>query len=714
MGQSQELESIFSQAMQLSDAAARRTYVEQACGGDAQLAQQVFSLLKAARESEGFLESPVRRSAPAHDSAHDSEQPTSNLQLPAQSKEFPFLSAPIAAGDLGSLGPYRILDRVGRGGMGIVFRAFDEELQRIVAVKVLAPEIAIDPMARKRFEREARSAAAINHPHVVVIHAVDQTHNPPYLVMEFVQGKTLADKLASQGALTVKEILRIGGQVAEGLAAAHKQGLVHRDIKPANILLENGVERAKVSDFGLAKAVADVAMTRTGDLSGTPQYMSPEQASGGRVDHRTDLFSLGAILYLMCTGRPPFRADNALAVLKRICEETPRPIERLNPEIPGWLSEIVDRLLAKSPADRYQTATEVAVLLQQHLATLQGGASITRSFGSIPSGSAGKLLRRWRWPLLASGLLMGTGFLIWLASGPRPLYSSSGQVSTNGPAQFAPANEMPKNDKTGLAIPTSRGAAKRTPPGPDSTERNQTLDPLDGIEAGERREFTNHKIAFHWCPPGQFLMGNPQSEVERGEIDNQFEMLVPHGFWMQETEVTQSEWERVMGSLPSREMRKGKGEQHPIYYVSLEEAMTFCRKLTDVEREAGRLPADKAYRLPTDAQWEYACRAGTTTATAFGDQLSSTQANFGGDWPHNGAPQGPSHNQSVKVRSYRPNAWGIYDMHGNVKEFTTTPGRVRGGSWFDSGRNCCSGIWIPDPPSASENVGFRMVLTSVP
>ena len=180
------------------------------------------------------------------------------------------------------------------------------------------------------------------------------------------------------------------------------------------------------------------------------------------------------------------------------------------------------------------------------------------------------------------------------------------------------------------------------------------------------------------------------------------------GFWMGKYEVTQSEWASLIGSMPLRALDKGKGDRHPIYYVSHDDATEFCRKLTDLERKAGRLPSGWEYRLPTDEQWEYACRAGTTTATAFGDKLDSTQANFNGDWPHNGAPKGPNLQKAVEVGSYRPNAWGIYDMHGNVGEFTATPGRHRGGSWWDSGRNCGSEIFIPDPPNASEHVGFRV------
>ncbi len=685
MSQTNRLEEVFSQAMQMPDAEARRQYVQQACDGNPQLAEQVFSLLSAAQEAGRFLEPPVPGRYPAKEPAH----PTGHWGPASSKAEFPFLTAPSVPGDLGSLGTYRILNRVGRGGMGIVFRAFDPKLQRVVAVKVLAPEIAIEPMARKRFEREARSAAAVSHPHVVVIHAVDETHNPPYLVMEFVQGKTLAEKLASQGALSVKEILRIGAQMAEGLAAAHAQGLVHRDIKPANILLENGVERVKVTDFGLAKAVHDVAMTRTGDLSGTPQFMSPEQCSGGSVDHRTDLFSLGSVLYAMCTGRPPFRADNPLALLKRVCEDVPRPIQQVNPDAPDWLCAIIDRLLAKSPTDRIQTAAEVAALLQKHLATVQAGSNLAQSELVTKSHSTRNWRRLRRWPMLALSLLTGIGILAWLV--PQQTQHDLGRKGRG---------ELPPPAVTTVARPALG---------------SETPVPFDrGTYAGDRRVLKDMEMAFHWCPPGRFLMGSPKSEVGNSSDERQVEVTMPRGFWMQETEVTQSEWAKLMGSSPSHQMNKGKGDQYPIYYVSLDEAEEFCRKLTDRERIAGRLPVEWEYRLPTEVEWEYACRAGTTTATAFGDQISSSQANFNGDWPHNGAPRGPNLQLAVKVRSYSPNAWGIFDMHGNVKEFTATSGRVRGGSWYDSGRNCCSAIWIPDPPHAHESVGFRVVLVSVP
>jgi serine/threonine protein kinase len=180
------------------------------------------------------------------------------------------------------------------------------------------------------------------------------------------------------------------------------------------------------------------------------------------------------------------------------------------------------------------------------------------------------------------------------------------------------------------------------------------------------------------------------------------------GFSIGKYEVTQSEWARLMGSLPSHTLEKGKGDRFPIYYVSHGDAVEFCRTLTELERKSGRLSSRWQYRLPTEEEWELACRAGTTTFTAFGDSLSSTQANFNGDWPHGAGQKGPSLMRAVEVGSYRPNAWGIYDMHGNVKELTTTPGRVRGGAWGDNGRNCGSSIFMPGPQNACESVGFRV------
>jgi WD40 repeat protein/serine/threonine protein kinase len=275
---------------------------------------------------------------------------------------------PSSAGGLGRLGHYELIEVIGRGAMGVVLKARDESLQRVVAIKLMAPEMAAEPTARKRFTREAQAAAAVRNEHVIDIHAVEETNGIPYLVMEYIQGESLQNRLRRQGSLALEQILRIGAQIAAGLAAAHAQGLIHRDVKPANILLENGVARVKITDFGLARPVDDPRMTPNGTIAGTPQYMSPEQASGGALDHRTDLFSLGSVLYFMCTGRPPFQGDNTLAVLKRIAEDTPEPIRQINPVVPETLAAIIARLHAKCPGERFASAAEVAKLLNQLLA----------------------------------------------------------------------------------------------------------------------------------------------------------------------------------------------------------------------------------------------------------------------------------------------------------------------------------------------------------
>jgi serine/threonine protein kinase len=261
--------------------------------------------------------------------------------------------------------------------MGVVLKAFDPSLSRVVAIKVLATHLATSSVARRRFTREAQAAAAVSHDHVVTIHEVNEANGLPYIVMQYVPGMSLEQRI-ERGPLELQAILRIGQQAARGLAAAHAQGLVHRDIKPANILLENGIERVKLTDFGLARAVDEAGVTQSGFVAGTPQFMSPEQARGDAVDHRTDLFSLGSTLYAMCTGEAPFKADSTLAVLRKVQEETPRPISALNPNVPPLLVAIIEKLLAKNPADRFQSASEVADVFAQHLAQGPHGAELPR------------------------------------------------------------------------------------------------------------------------------------------------------------------------------------------------------------------------------------------------------------------------------------------------------------------------------------------------
>jgi serine/threonine protein kinase len=272
---------------------------------------------------------------------------------------------------LGRIGGYEVTGVVGAGGMGVVLKAHDRSLDRIVAIKVMSPHLASSGSARKRFAREAKAAAAVLHPNVISIHSVNSEDGNPYLVMPYVRGASLQKRIDSQGPLPLKDTLRIGTQIAAGLAAAHEQGLVHRDIKPANILLEEGVERVTITDFGLARAVDDASMTCSGVIAGTPQYMSPEQTRGEPTDARSDLFSLGSVLYAMCAGRPPFRAETTYGVLHRIANDHPTPVCEINSDVPRWLGYVIERLMAKRAEDRFESASQVAELLEGCLAHVQ-------------------------------------------------------------------------------------------------------------------------------------------------------------------------------------------------------------------------------------------------------------------------------------------------------------------------------------------------------
>ncbi len=390
--------SLFAELLQIESPTERSAFLDRTCAEQPQMRARLEQLLRAHNDAGSFLEKPAADLAATQLYRGATDRDDEDVPLD-------FLEPCDTPGRLGRLRGYEILDVIGRGGMGVVLRAMDIKLNRVVAIKVLAPELASHPQARKRFSREAQAAAAVSHDHVVTIHAVDDDERVPFIVMECIVGQSLQQKIDRVGALGLKEILRIGMQIASGLAAAHKQGLVHRDIKPANILLENGIERVKITDFGLARASDDVGITMSGQIAGTPQYMSPEQAMGQPVDQRSDLFSLGSVLYTMCTGRPAFRADSAVAVLRRVCDDTPRPINEVNAEIPAWLITIVERLISKAAADRFQTAEEVAELLSQCLAhlqqpaTMQLPASVTAMVANSASASqksSGQHAEGWR------------------------------------------------------------------------------------------------------------------------------------------------------------------------------------------------------------------------------------------------------------------------------------------------------------------------------
>jgi len=358
---------IFTEALLRPTKELRAAYLDEACGGDSTLRQRVEQLLTMHEGSQALFD---RRLAELLESLGDDpdESDAATLSMETVTKQLSgYLEAATRPDALGRLGHYEVLKVLGVGGFGIVVKAFDESLHRVVAIKVLAPHLTVTSPPRKRFLREARAAAQVRDEHVVQIYAVEE-QPIPHLVMEFIEGQTLQQRLDGEGPLDAAEVVRLGRQIALGLAAAHEQGLIHRDVKPANILIETGLEtRVKLTDFGLARATDDASMTQSGVVAGTPTYMAPEQAQGEPLDQRTDLFSLGSVLYTMTTGRPPFRAPNTLAVLKRVREDKPRPIREVIAGVPEGLCAVILRLLEKNPANRFATAKEAAAALSHCL-----------------------------------------------------------------------------------------------------------------------------------------------------------------------------------------------------------------------------------------------------------------------------------------------------------------------------------------------------------
>jgi serine/threonine-protein kinase len=266
------------------------------------------------------------------------------------------------------LGHHKIVSELGRGGMGVVYKAYEESLNRYVAIKVLGEHLGHDESFVKRFVREAKAAAGLSHPNVIQIFSIGQEGDRHYFVMEFVEGRSVHDLLETDGAIEPSRASRIVLQAASGLAAAHDQGLVHRDIKPANLLVTKD-ERVKIADFGLALAPSDGAtrLTATNSLMGTPGYLSPEQCCGEPAGPRSDIYSLGMTFYEMLAGSMPFKGESPLAVLRQILDEDPPPLLGVAPHLDPRIAKVVERMVAKQPNDRYQSCHEVVADLSQIL-----------------------------------------------------------------------------------------------------------------------------------------------------------------------------------------------------------------------------------------------------------------------------------------------------------------------------------------------------------
>ena len=698
------------------------------------------------------------------------------------------------------LGHYRMLSLLGRGGMAEVYRAEDERLGREVALKVLPPEFAWDPERVERFEREVRAAARLTHPNIVTVYEFGQGEGQHFYTMALMPGGDLKARIrAHPQGMAPAEARGVAAAVARGVAAAvaraldyaHQQGIVHRDVKPENILFwQDGTPQ--LTDFGIARAMeSGTRMTATGMSIGSPHYMSPEQAQGLEVDGRSDLYSLGVVLYEMLTGRLPFDAANTFAVgLSHIKD----PVPKLPRELAQW-QRLVDRLLAKSPEDRYGSAGELAEVLTSDALprpaatpTFPAGreseaitdapprAPATRVMpeGSevVPRRGAGESGTRLVEPPKPRGTLaavvagavlalavVGIGYLALRDTtdpkDERVYGGGDGALVRPEPVRPTPLSNPEKPRKQvgygSLTLDLDPSDARVTLP--DVTPRyrpgvrlregaHQVVVRRQGyrdttrtinvsgdtrvrialerrqLRAGTSRVFDG--IEFVWIPPGEFRMG---STSRHGDHDEKplTRVRISRGSWLGKYEVTQGQWERVMGNNPSR--FKSCGKDCPVERVSWNDVQEFLRKLN--ARSGGR-----RYRLPTEAEWEYAARGGTRTDTYAGDVTKP----LGEDPVLNRIAwyRRNSGDRTHPVGGKAPNAFGLHDMMGNVWEWVGDrygdyPGGrvtdprgpasgsyrvIRGGGWYGGARICRSACRSGYSPGYRINpLGFRLLRT---
>jgi formylglycine-generating enzyme required for sulfatase activity/tRNA A-37 threonylcarbamoyl transferase component Bud32 len=634
------------------------------------------------------------------------------------------------------LGEYVLLDLLGQGGMGQVFKARQRRLNRLCALKIILADNLGSEAALTRFHREAEAAARLDHPNIVRIYDASEARGVHFLAMEFIDGVDLSSLLKQSGQLAVSSACDYMRQAALGLQHAHMKGLIHRDFKPANLMLtRDGV--IKILDMGIARFQAGKTdVTGTGMVMGTPDYLSPEQAIDAKhVTIQADLYSLGCSLYHLLAGRVPFGGDNLTTKLLAHQRDEPTPLDKLRPGLPRELVAVVSKLMAKRPQDRYSTPAELAEVLRQFVAgspSNSGATAIldTRSAAAVSEQQA--ILNTLTGIANGPGQPADTGPLQSLAvtEGVLPSRYSGSPRSRRGKKPSAKRGLLLAGIGAAATLLLALGAFLifRSPAAKDP-------DPGDDKPRTPEKLFTNSigmKLAR--IPEGQFLMGEPDFKERSKQDDDGPAHLVTISkpFYLGIHEVTQREYEAVIGKNPSFFNDKNKGgPDFPVEQVSWDDAAEFCTRLSahPEEKKAGRV-----YRLPTEAEWEYACRAGTSKLYHYGNGLSSHEANIDGNFPYGGATKGPFLKHTTKGGTYKSNAWGLFDMHGNVREWCndwydetyysrserTDPkgplnGKyrvVRSGSWFLPARNCRSAFRTGLEPSfRNDATGFRVAAT---
>jgi formylglycine-generating enzyme required for sulfatase activity len=642
---------------------------------------------------------------------------------------------------LAALGKFEVLGKLGQGGMGAVYKARRTLLQDIVAIKVMGPEVAGNPDARARFLREMRATVRLNHPHIVRAFDAEEVGDLLYLVMEYVEGISLQKLVKQKGPVPAAYACRWVAQAAEGLQHAHERGMVHRDVKPANLMLTAKDKAVKVLDFGLVQVPrgqgASLAKTAFETFLGTPEYVAPEQATDAkRADIRSDVYSLGCTLYFLLTGRPPFQAETVLNMILAHLQEDPAPLAKVRADAPAGLSAAVARMLAKKPEDRYRTPAEVAEALRPFTTGGRKQLAVTEAeieapvatppplpegFATAFDVNSEKVIgprrppragnRKWRVVLLVGGAAAALVFALVTA-----VILLTGGERTRRESQVKPSQGKEKD------------AAGKLNQGGEVPALAKEVENSIGMRLVK-------------LPTGTFWMGSPEGAPGRAEDEGPRHEVEISEFYLGVYEVTQAEYEKVTGTNPSWFSANGGGRgkvarmdtrKFPVENVSWEGAMAFCEKLNKEDRKR---PNGWVYRQPTEAEWEYACRGGARLYQAFhfGDGLSSDRANFDGKMPFGDAGAGDDLGQTTNVGSYRPNDFGLFDMHGNVWEwcadwygkdfYKASPRRdppgpsegtsrvFRGGSWSYDGKSCRSAHRAETLPSArSPDLGFRVAL----
>ena len=611
-------------------------------------------------------------------------------------------------------GRYAVSDVLGEGGMGRVYKAHDARMGRGVALKVIRKEKLAHPATVGRFEQEVRALSAMDHPNVVKVYDAEEVGGHHFYVMELIDGADLTKLVRDRGPLPVPAACDAVRQAALGLQHAHERGLVHRDIKPSNIIVHRGGGAVKLVDLGLARLMDQPGgdahrLTQEGFVIGTPDFLAPEQARNPMaVDIRADIYALGCTLYYVLTGATPFEGATPTEKMLRHCTDPPPDLLARRPDAPPQLAQIVHWCLAKEPSARPQAPVQLAAALQP--------------FCPPPPPGSGP-------------------FAVPAAVAPHPVPD---------PTASSRVFELPPRGRA--AGPARRRAERRFPVGAVAVGLGALFvaavlgfaayRAFQTPEPGPVEPFVNTlDMRMVRLPGGTLRMGSPEGEAGRAADDREgpvHEVGVAGPLFMSATEVSHGQFLRLMGSSPSKAAAvAARAQALPVESVTWDEANGFCRRLT--EREGGQPWPRKGWadRLPTEAEWEYACRAGTTTPFAFGDALAfPSQGVFraSAEDPLGRADEdGKPPRFAQDVGKTRANDFGLHDMHGNVAEwcadwykpdaYKDAPGAapadgdkrvVRGGSFRDPASAARSAARDGKRPTDRlDTVGFRVVYAPV-